>query len=273
MGRRTIGSHSRQGGSEVKKAAGADYSTVTEQPGQFASRDQMAMLVTRYAWAAEHAMGKDVLEVACGAGLGLSWLARAARSVEAGDVDESNCRLAEAAYRDSHDIRIRCMDAAELPFRDASFDLVLLFEAVYYFPDAERCFFEAHRVLRPGGLLLISSANREWSGFHPSPMSTRYLSAAELGEALADCGFTAWLSGAFPEPRDWAAPIRRVAISCGLIPRTMRRKALLKRLFQGPLSRIPERLQPGPSRLEALVPLDHGPDLTRCRVLYAEARR
>ena len=66
----------------------ADFASVTEQPWQGATRMQMSMLRTRYGWAAEYAAGKNILEVACGAGLGLGWLAKGARYVEAGDIDE-----------------------------------------------------------------------------------------------------------------------------------------------------------------------------------------
>src|SRR5271156_5958760 len=100
----------------------ADFSKVTELPGQRATRIQMAMLRARYGWAASRAKDADVLEVACGAGLGLAWLTGVARSVEAGDLDATNCELA----------RVRRMDALDLPFKDQSFDLVLLFEALYY---------------------------------------------------------------------------------------------------------------------------------------------
>jgi len=58
-----------------------DYTTVTEMPGLKASREQLAMLYTRYAFAAKFCDGKDVLEVGCGAGQGLGYLATKARKV------------------------------------------------------------------------------------------------------------------------------------------------------------------------------------------------
>src|SRR5580692_11436600 len=111
-----------------------DFSTVTEHPQQGATRIQLAMLSARYAWAAGHAEGKDVAEIACGAGLGLGWIAGLARSVEAGDLDDANCQLAMDTYAGREKIRIRHMDALDLPFPDASTDLLLLFEAIYYLP-------------------------------------------------------------------------------------------------------------------------------------------
>ena len=161
-----------------------DFASVTEQPWQGATRMQMSMLRTRYGWAAEQAAGKDVLEVACGAGLGLGWLAKRARRVEAGDIDQENCRIARETYRGQANIRVERMDALDLPFADGAFDVVLSFEALYYLPDVLRFLAEARRVLRPGGRLLIATVNSEWGGFHASPFHTRYWAAAELVAAL-----------------------------------------------------------------------------------------
>ena len=52
-----------------------DYSIITEIPGIDASQEQLSMLLTRYHVAAERAEGMDLLEVACGAGIGLEYLA------------------------------------------------------------------------------------------------------------------------------------------------------------------------------------------------------
>jgi ubiquinone/menaquinone biosynthesis C-methylase UbiE len=47
-------------------------------------------------------------------------------------------------------------DAAELPFEDESFDLVLGHAVLHHLPSLERAFGEFHRVLRPGGTLLFA---------------------------------------------------------------------------------------------------------------------
>jgi SAM-dependent methyltransferase len=261
----------------MQPALSPDFSTVTEQPEQGATRLQLAMLATRYAWAANHAAGKDVAEIACGAGLGLGWIARVARSVEAGDVNDANCRAAIETYAGRTKIHVRRMDALHLPFPDASFDLLLLFEAIYYLADAEAFFEEARRVLRPGGTLLISTVNREWTGFNPSPFHTRYYSATELQDALARSGFASDLKAGFEQRRGvrdrLVGNLRRAAVALRIIPSTMDGKALLKRLFYGPLERIPRELEPTRRATGLLLPLAPGMDLSQFRTLYAEARK
>ena len=227
----------------MSPAVAPSYLAVTEQPGQPASRIQLEMLEARYAWAANQAREKDVLEAACGAGLGLPVLGRVARSVQAGDVDPQNLRTAQAACAMQANIAVHAFGADELPFPSESFDLVLLFEAIYYLPDVRRFLEETQRVLRPGGTLLIVSVNPEWHGFNPSPLKTRYWSARDLLAALREGGFAARVQGAFFEKAGCATSaitlIRRGAAALSLIPRTMRGKALLKRIFYGRLQAVP----------------------------------
>jgi 2-polyprenyl-3-methyl-5-hydroxy-6-metoxy-1,4-benzoquinol methylase len=263
-----------------KVVRSADFSSVAELPQQGATRMQMSMLRTRYGWAAQYTAGKDVLEVACGAGLGLGWLAERARRVAAGDVDEKNCRIAREAYRGQVNIHIGRMNALELPFESGTFDVAVLLEAQYYLADLTRFLAEAQRVLRPGGALLISTVNCDWSGFHPSFLHTRYWTAVELLHALQDAGFETRLCAGFPErdhgERDLRRRLKAVASHLGCIPRSMRAKAVLKRIFYGRLDRIPHRLEaadPSTQELtEPMIPVDSGTDLTRYRTLYLEAR-
>lgn len=260
----------------MSATAAASYFTVTEQPGQAASRLQLEMMAARYAWAARYASGADVLEAACGSGTGLGILAAAARRVDAGDIDQANLEAARRTWADQPRIHLRHFDAMELPYENARFDVVLLFEAIYYLESPERFFAAAHRALRPGGYLLITTVNPEWSGFNPSPRHTRYLAASELAASLEACGFAVEVKAGFAEQDTLASRaiglIRRAAVACGLVPRTMAGKRFLKRIFYGRLEPIPARLDPRRFSLSPPSPLPSG-GLSRFRVLYAAARK
>ena len=64
--------------------------------------------------------------------------------------------LEENAERLGLQVTTAAADAAELPFDDESFDLVLGHAVLHHLPDLERAFAEFHRVLRPGGTLFFA---------------------------------------------------------------------------------------------------------------------
>ena len=98
-----------------------DYSTVTEVPGDKASHEQLVRVFHRYRFAVDYCEDKDVLEVACGAGQALGYLARKARRVVGGDCTEKLVTSAKQYYKDR--VELYLLDAHQLPFRDSSFDV------------------------------------------------------------------------------------------------------------------------------------------------------
>jgi hypothetical protein len=63
----------------------------------------------------KYAAGKDVLEVACGAGVGLGLLSRVVRRDVGGDIDERNCSIARTTYPNRPGIEVRQFDAETIP--------------------------------------------------------------------------------------------------------------------------------------------------------------
>jgi len=252
--------------------------TITEAPDTGASAEQMSILYTRYNLARRYAAGRNVLEAACGAGVGLGLIAGAAKSVTGGDIDSRNCETARGTYQGRLGITVQELDARALPFETGSMGLVILFEAIYYLEDPNDFLFEAARVLDSSGLLLISSVNPQWAGFNPSPFSTRYFSAAELAALLRAHGFEAEVHAAFREEKDGPAAVaihalKVAAVKLHLIPRTMKGKELLKRIFFGRLTPIPRELAPGVAPVEPMVRVEEAGDLTKYKMIYAVARR
>jgi SAM-dependent methyltransferase len=250
-----------------------DYSAVTETPEVRITREALGMLLARYGFAAQLCKGRDVLEVACGPGGGLGYLLRnRARRVVGGDITASLVRAAGSHYGSR--IPVLQFDAQALPFRAATFDLLLLYEALYYLEDQGLFLGEAARVLRTGGQLVVSSVNCEWRDFNPSSLSTRYLSARQLQEILAAHGFRARIYAGFTtlneNRRDkLVSLIKRAAIAAHLIPRTMNGKQSLKRLFLGPMRSAPHELTDEIAEYCAPIALDELDGARDFKVLYA----
>lgn len=87
----------------------------------------------------------SILEVGCGTGYWLRWLQ--GRADRVAGVDLSDRMIARA--KDSGALLVRAC-AESLPWRDATFDRVLVINALHHFSDRDAFFAEARRVLKPG---------------------------------------------------------------------------------------------------------------------------
>ena len=169
----------------MENPKGKRFVTVTELPTAKASREQLSRLYTRYKFASEFCKNKTLLEVACGAGLGLGYLSKYAKKVIGGDIDKDVLRFAQGHYKNREKIKLLLFDAEDLPFKNESFDVLIFFEAIYYLIFPEKFIEEAYRVLRNNGIIIICTVNKDWSDFNPSPYSNKYFSAPELFNSVS----------------------------------------------------------------------------------------
>lgn len=114
----------------------------------------------RYAFAREFVRGLEVLDVACGEGYGTAFLAQEATRVVGVDVDAATVTHAAHVYQALPNASFVHGDCADLPLPDKAFDVVVSFETIEHHDKHEEMIAELRRVLRPGGLLIISSPNR-----------------------------------------------------------------------------------------------------------------
>jgi len=120
----------------------------------------IALHLKRYAFALPWCEGREVLDVACGVGYGTAVLAKAAARVVGGDIDEASISYARERYGGTN-VEFAVLDAAALPFEDASFDAVCSFETIEHLHKPEALVDEASRVLRPTGAFLVSTPRAE----------------------------------------------------------------------------------------------------------------
>jgi SAM-dependent methyltransferase len=152
---------------------------------------------------ADRCAGRDVLEAGCGEGYGADLIAGVARHVIGLDYDESAVTHVRARYPR---VEVVHGNLAALPMPDGSVDVVVNFQVIEHLWNQTQFVVECARVLRPSGLLMVSTPNR--ITFSPgrdtpiNPFHTRELNAAELADLLTDARFTLEsMSGVFHGPR------------------------------------------------------------------------
>jgi ubiquinone/menaquinone biosynthesis C-methylase UbiE len=135
--------------------------------------------VLRYRFAAKHARGKRVLDIACGEGYGTRGLMEAGAAFVLGiDRSDQTARHAHAKYG----VPTLAADAQAIPLRNGSIDLIVSFETIEHVPEPGRFLDECRRVLTPGGggTLIVSTPNKAlyspqgtWNPYHAHEMDER----------------------------------------------------------------------------------------------------
>ena len=255
---------------------GEEFVAVTEIAGDEVSQEQIDRIVHRYVWAAKLCRNKDVVEVACGTGQGAGILDGAASTYEAGDYSENLLTYARKHYGDR--IIFKHYDAQELPFADASKDVILIFEAIYYIPNVKKFLRECARVLRENGKLLIATANKDLFDFNPSPHSTDYYGVVELDNILNQFGFENKFYGnisvgSISFRQKLLRPLKKMIVRMGLMPKSMAGKKFFKRLVFGKLVMMPPEIYEDMIIYHDPVILDRSKADSNYKVIYCESTK
>lgn len=129
-----------------------------------------------------------ILDAGCGTGGMTKYLTRFGSSF---GVDIAPEALAGGQQRQLTTLARACVE--QLPFASSSFDLVVSFDVLYHqaVVNDVAALAEFHRVLRPGGLLMVRVPAYDWlRGVHDVVVHTRHrYSRAELVDKLVATGF------------------------------------------------------------------------------------
>ncbi len=140
----------------------------------------------RYCFARLFCRGKDVVDVAAGEGYGSALLAQVANRVIGVEMAADAVGHAISAYRHPNLSFIRG-DARQLPLQSNIADVVVSFETIEHLYEQQLFLAEIRRILRPGGVLVISSPDSEvfsYPGSPVNPFHLRELTRDEFKEAL-----------------------------------------------------------------------------------------
>ena len=104
------------------------------------------------------AYDKNVLDIACGCGMGTKILAGKALKVHGYDIDAESIEFAKKYYN-AENIKYEVGDICSIPEPDEFFDTVISIETVEHVADIKKVISEVHRVLKPKGLWCFSTPN------------------------------------------------------------------------------------------------------------------
>ena len=125
----------------------------------YITNEIMVEHIHRYAIACELVQNKKVLDIACGEGYGSYLMANDAFSVTGIDINSIVIEKAREKYKKSN-LQFLQGAAEKIPVEDHVFDIVVSFETIEHLENHQLIFNEIKRVLKPEGVLIISTPNK-----------------------------------------------------------------------------------------------------------------
>ena len=101
--------------------------------------------------------GKNILEVGCGRGGGLSYINRylSPNELTGVDLNKKAIQFCKKIYKKKNSKFLQA-NAQNLPFSNNSFEVVINVESSHRYPQVELFIYEVYRVLKPGGTFLFT---------------------------------------------------------------------------------------------------------------------
>ena len=166
-------------------AANPEPFTGERLTGDIAGQTQMEHY-HRYLFARSLVAGHKVLDVASGEGYGSALLAQVASSVVGVEYSDQTVRLAAANFPCANLCFLRA-DARAIPLEDSCVDIVVSFETIEHFNRQDDFLREVRRVLRTGGMFIVSTPDRDIYSpptSLPNPFHVQELTRLEFVELL-----------------------------------------------------------------------------------------
>lgn len=148
----------------------------------FVYNDITAEHLHRYAITLSLTEGKKVLDIACGEGYGTNLIAEKAAQVTGVDIDIQTIQKARTKYQ-KPSLHFVQGEATKIPCENAIAEVVICFETIEHLEQQQEAVNEMARVLTPGGLLIISTPNkqlREITEMEPNEFHKKELSLSEF---------------------------------------------------------------------------------------------
>jgi len=148
--------------------------------------------LSRYFFIGDKVKDKTILDIACGTGFGTELLIeRGASRVYAADVADEAIEICTRRLQKFDKSRYEChkQDGTAMSYPDGVFDMVVSFETIEHIARYDLFVNEIHRVLKPGGLLVLSTPNalitNPQNGIPQNPFHVYEFTPTELRDLLS----------------------------------------------------------------------------------------
>jgi len=141
----------------------------------------------RYALAANYVKDKIILDIASGEGYGTNLLSATAKFAYGVDISSEAIAHAQNKYKQQN-IAYKQGSATQIPLDDSCVDVIISFETIEHHDQHDEMLMECKRVLKPGGLMIISSPEKKYYSDisnYKNPYHVKELYQHEFKELLA----------------------------------------------------------------------------------------
>ena len=154
------------------------------------------------------------------------------------------------------------------------FDLIIIYETIYYIEDLKNLFSKIYDVLSSNGMLIICTANKNLLDFNSSIKTYVYPDILDI-EVLSRDKFNilSYYGGIALNQVSFRQkilrPLKFLASKLNLIPKDMRGKKFLKKLFFGNhFTKMPKNIEYNEISLKKMKKLNNNDKDTKHKVLY-----
>lgn len=171
----------------MRKDFYAEYYRIEDRHWWFVGRRHIFLrMLERYLPAPAAGQERCILDLGCGTGTMLGYLSRygEAQGVDADDAAVEFCQ-------ERGIWNVRQASSLPLPFDDATFDLITAFDVLEHIEDDWGTLRELHRIMRPGGLLMMSvpAYPQLWGAQDEISHHKRRYVARQMRERVRTAGF------------------------------------------------------------------------------------
>lgn len=136
--------------------------------------------IERYNFALNYCRNKNVLDIACGIGYGSKILkSNKSKKIVSADISSKALSIANKLAKSNYIL----MDASTMSLIEGTFDVVCSFETIEHLKNHQKFLEEIKRVLRPNGILIISTPTKEfWSPYSDKPANPFHMKEFSIKE-------------------------------------------------------------------------------------------